>query len=324
MSTCYRDDEGWFLKARHLEHPDGWEGSCPGCQPCPARHCGECREGVHLGFGENTCPSCIGKTRDDLRELVELHAMLPEEAVEKGVHSEAANLCGPFADPEAWQHRRVARATQLDVLVSDLPTFYDDDEHHPRAVLKRWVQALEEDYGDTYDRTDDMASLTDWIDARLGRIANDVGQDFGLFKREVRKCKAHLEAVLHAGEQIERGAPCPACSEKPGVQARKLRLVRVESDTSGASDKWVCQVDADHVWTEANYRKRVGTDYIAHAENLTATDMAKQHGIKRGSLSGWASKGQVRKRGKDHSGRQLYSVADALAMRDGKESQQSA
>lgn len=209
MTTCYEFEGTRYIRNRHN---DGCEGDCSGCQQCGERHCGECSKGVHLGFGENTCPACIGHVRRQLREIVDLAATLPDEAEVRGVHSEAANLHGPYADPEAFAWRRAARAQRDDVLLSSLE---GDDEHHPGSVLKRWVQALCEDYGDDYDRGDDLASLTDWLDSRLHRIANDVGQDFGQFKREVGRVVSHLEAVLHAGEQRDvTRVPCLDCGRR--------------------------------------------------------------------------------------------------------------
>jgi len=46
---------------------------------------------------------------------------------------------------------------------------------------------------------------------------------------------------------------------------------------------------------------------------LTADDLANHHGIKPGTLRVWVTRGQVARRGRDHSGRQLYDVRQALA-----------
>lgn len=328
MTTCYHDDQGWWLKGRHLEHPSDWVGNCVSCQPCPERHCPECRKGEHLGFGEKTCPSCIGKVRAALRSIVDLAACLPDEAEVRGVHSEAANLFGPYADPEAYAWRRAAKAQREDVLLSSLE---GADEHHPGSVLKRWVQALCEDYGDDYHRGDDLASLTDWLDARMHRIANDVGQDFGQFRREVEKVVRHLEAVLHAGEQVELGVHCLTCQVeiervKSTERAPRLRLTRNERDLTGASDKWQCPADENHWWSQADYRLRVGEEHLKHAAKLTASDIHATYRVPEGTTRRWANgwtdkRGEwhpptVRKCGYDGQKRQLYSVEDVKRERD--------
>lgn len=292
--TCYAYEGTHYLRGRHY---DGCEdATCSGCEQCSARHCPECRKGTHLGFGEATCPDCIGATRKDLRTLVDLCAALPEEAEIRGVGSEAANLSGPFADPEAFAWRRAARAAREDVLLSSLEP---DDEHHPRSVLKRWIQALCEDYGDDYDRGDDIASLTDWLDARLGRIANDVGQDFGLFKAEVRRCRAHLEAVLHDGEQRDTGAPCLEC---------RVPLVR-EWGKLAAADGWRCP-RCREFRTDEDYRRNVADLHTAKATHLTDRDMEIRTGVKAGTVRVWANRGDVER--KRESGRTVYAVADVL------------
>ena len=51
----------------------------------------------------------------------------------------------------------------------------------------------------------------------------------------------------------------------------------------------------------------------------TAGQMQLKYRIKPGSLRQWANRGKVRKRGRDESGRMLYDVADALALRDNGE-----
>lgn len=315
--TCYEFEATRYVRGRHFSECDGAEG-CAGCLRCPESHCGECRKGTHLGFGEHTCPECVGKVRATLRSLLELYAALPAEAVVRGATSEAANLYGPATDAEAWSYRKAARSLRLGVPMS---TLEDDDTNHPVFVLDGWIRALGEDYADHPDRQLTLSEAVDWIDKRLGRIANDVGQDFGQFRREVNHCRVHMESVLHDGEQVERGVPCPTCRrliEQDGSsdKAPRLRLERRDTDRTGASDRWQCPDDRDHWWSEADYRLRVGTDYIKHAAALTASDMQRAHGVKPGSVTGWAAMTppKVRKMGKDHNGRQLYSVADVLVL----------
>ena len=95
----------------------------------------------------------------------------------------------------------------------------------------------------------------------------DAEQDFPLLARELRKCRQHLEAVLHNDERAERGAPCPECtSETTGVGPRLTRHYphwcddpeccreHVEDDSD---DEWVCPRNPAHTWSQAAYTRWV-------------------------------------------------------------------
>lgn len=314
MSTtpkCHWDaDLGWLTP----EHKADCQDDCAGCRPCPKTHCalfGKCANHVDVAAGIVTCPGCIGKVRGDLAAVVDLSTQLLDEAIEKGVDSEAAVLHGPAAHPEAFAWRRAARAKREGLLLSDLEA---DDERHPYLVLGRWDLMIREDYGPATDLEITINRAHDYLSGQLGRIAQDDDQDFEQFAREIRTCRTHLETVLGDSRKPELGVPCPACRE--GDEENPPRLVKKyqSGDRSGASDEWVCPWDSAHKWSEADYRLRVGGDYVQHADRLTSTQMHEAHGVKPGSLTGWATAGKVRKFGKDHTGRQLYSVEDALRM----------
>ncbi len=177
-------------------------------------------------------------------------------------------------------------------------------------MLKRWVQALCEDYGDDYDRGDDLASLTDWLDSRMHRIANDVGQDFGLFRREVGRVVGHLEAVLHAGEQRDTGAPCMTC---------RTPLTK----TWGLDEKhdgWECKrCPGNPRSTHAQYLFAVAAEHQDTAEWQTAEAIEKRTAanpkletVRAGTVRVWASRRRVHKR--VDSGQVLYFVADVEAL----------
>lgn len=291
--SCYSFEDVRYVRGRHFAECGG-EDDCAGCLRCPENHCGECSRGTHLGFGEHTCPACVGKVRAALRSILDLYASLPAEAQVRGVDSEAANLNGPAADPEAWSWRKAHLAKTIPW--DQLP---EDDEHHPLNVLGGWVLAIGEDYGDAPDRTLTLSELTDYLDKRLGRIANDVGQDFGQFRREVARCVAHLEAVLHDGEQRDTGAPCMTCN---------VPLERVWGIDTKA-DGWRCP-RCRQTSTEDQYRFAVQHLHRSEASELTDHDMAIRTGVRAGTVRVWARRGLVGKR--LDSGRMLYSVADVL------------
>ena len=92
-------------------------------------------------------------------------------------------------------------------------------------------------------------------------------------------------------------------------------------------DRWKCPRRACGEWyLDHEYRKWVSDDFRANADALTAPDIEAEYEVPAGSVRGWATlrpgdeRPRVRKRGKDDSGRQLYDVADVLAMRDRKAS----
>lgn len=238
----------------------------------PTHHCTARRTcAQHVGKGELTCARCIGRTRTDLRRILDVAALMPEEAIETGVNSEAANLAGPAADPEAWTWRKVAarqgRAWHLSLVE-------DDDEQHPYLVLGRWDLMIREDYAQPSDKPVTIGNAWAYLDARLGKIAQDPEQDFPLFAREIRKCRTHLENVLRDSQAPERGEPCPECAKDgkvirlqreyghwctDGLCEQQFHYATIldgetgesKPDTSG--DWWVCPRDREHAWTHKDY-----------------------------------------------------------------------
>lgn len=307
-SPCrYEPGAGWFLPGHDRRCDDH---GCAGCQPCTARHC-TCREGCreHVEQPHHlTAPRCIGRVRADLRAIEDLAALLIDEAVEAGLDSEAANLAGPTADPRKVEAQRLAAP-----LLSDLPV---EDEHHPLFVLGTWDMLLRESYDQPTGLRLTLSRAADYLAGQLDRFAQDPEQDFSQFAGEIRACRRHLEAVLHDSRTPELGAPCLVCPlPAPRLVKRYAHWCdrpdcEREHDATGAKDEWRCP-DCGSVWSEADYRLRVGWDALENAEVLTAADMLTVHGIKPSSVTAWATLGKVRRRGKSHDGRTLYDVADA-------------
>ena len=230
----------------------------------PTRHCTARRScGHHIGPDELTCATCVGRTRRDVRGIVDTAALMPPEAEECGVNSEAANLAGPAADVEAWSWRKVAakqgRAWHLSLLE-------DDDERHPYTVLCRWQMMLAEDYGHDLPPVLTTEGAAAYLDRVLARVAQDEHQDFPLLARELRRCRRHLAAVLRDSDAPERGAPCPRCPEP----APRLELTRghwCEADDCERlhwptdPDVWTCPRDREHAWTDEDYRRWVADVY---------------------------------------------------------------
>lgn len=226
----------------------------------PTRHCTMRRCSNHVGPRELTCARCLGRTRSKLRRIPVVASLLPLIALEGGVNSEAANLAGPAADPEAWSWRKIAAKQGRAWHVSLLE---EDDELHPYSVLGRWDMMIREDYEHPSDQPVTVTNAAAYLDRQLGRIAQDDDQDFGLFASEIRKCLDHLERVLHTAMLKQRGVPCPDCtSEETGVGPRLVREFGhwCEADDcerlhylDESADVWRCPRDRDHWWTAEGY-----------------------------------------------------------------------
>lgn len=260
---------------------DGW----------PTKHCtGKTRKRCtqHVGRNELTCGRCISDTRQNLRWIPDLATLARVEALDDGVQSEAAMLAGPAADFAVFEARR---ALDRRWLYANIPgrnleraltaLLEPDDDLHPYSVLTRWHLMLAEDYGDELPARMSVANSTDYLTHNLNRFAQDPGQEFSLFRSEVRKVREHLEAVLHNSSGAERGALCPECvADCRGDSARKFSPERLRreyaywkfegeekgwvlryrtapglDDEAEEHDRWVCPRNRAHVWGEAEYRK---------------------------------------------------------------------
>ena len=296
---CYREQTNGVHFTRNAHRHDCDDVDCRGCTPCQGRHCTARRNCTwHIAEGELTCGRCITSVRRDLRWISELSALMITAAITDGLDSEAANLAGPATDAEAWSWRKVT-ARQGRAWHASLVE--DDDEFHPERVLTVWERMIREDYThtraeigcttvaperrdwearvgtdrahqscianhgarcwDVRERSNSIGAAVDYLGRTLHRIANDDEQDFPLLRAELKKCRQHLEAVLHNDTKPERGAPCTEC-RKIGHFVRLKReyahwctdeeCERMHFDADG-SDVWRCPKDAKHWWTQQGY-----------------------------------------------------------------------
>ena len=283
------------LPGRHVE--DCHRESCPGCQPCTEPHCRICG----IAHADGTCAECLAETREALREIARMCDALPDEVEYRGVNGEAMMLLGPAADPEARGH------VEASIAAGRLPADYLDDadsELHPLFVLGTWDMcwrdALEHD--EPTERLT-IAAAVDYLDRQMSYMGGFEHVPFEDFASDLRSCGAHLEAVLHDGEQVERGAPCHEC---------KRPLTRVWADDV-KGDGWVCNTRSCIVegYTLAQYRAWVEDAHRKSASRLTAADMALRFDIKPNVVRVWGHRELIRKRGTDPAtGLTLYDVGD--------------
>jgi hypothetical protein len=138
---------------------------------------------------------------------------------------------------------------------------------------------LREDYEQPSDTAVSIANAAAYIDGQLGRVAQDPEQDFALLAREVRKCRNHLERVLHTAMLKQRGAPCPDCtSEESGVGPRLVREYGHWCDDEGcerlhylddSADRWTCPRNRAHSWDVDAY-----TNWIEERQELAKLGQA--------------------------------------------------
>lgn len=260
------------------------------------------------------------------------------EAVDDGIASEAFNLIGPAADPGQYGEKRARlRSAYEGRGWCDWPRhegFHDDDPQHPYAVLGRWDMACRESYGPATDLFVSVSRAADYLSGPLlDTFAHT--SEFEDFDRETAECLSHLEGVLHDSRAPEKGAPCPTCrATTPDRKAQRLvkhyaehardggqlkhgPLCHCGDDATGHcricaghEDTWHCPANAEHWWSDADYRNRVDGDYQQHATALTADQAAERFGIKASVIRVWGARGRIRKRGRNQYGITLYDVED--------------
>lgn len=318
MAKCNWNSEAGWLTPEHVRDCD--DTLCRGCKPCPRSHCGmrgRCAHHVQAESGVITCASCVGKVRSDLAAIVDLYEMgLHEEAEDAGVESEAFVLIGPSALPGSVDYRR------------GFCEFPRSDERHPYAVLATWDLALREQYGPPTDLAITVQRAADYLTGLLAG-AFPHGDEFEDFSREIGACRAHLEQVVHDSRTPEQGRHCPRCVELSGKGPRlQKRYARGDDERTkaGNNDTWHCPAESEHWWTERDYRDRVAADYVGHAKELPARELAERINRPISTIRKWAARSWEddakqwrdpllisRKRGED--GRKLYpvEVAERLA-----------
>lgn len=225
--TCrwVASDQPRVLVHRHADDCADHD-TCRGCLPCPEPHCRVCNR----EHSDGACPECVASTRADLREIGRLCDALPEEVEHRGVDGEAMVLLGPAADYEARGHLAASVAS------GRVPADYlesADSEIHPLITLGTWDavwrDALEHD--DPNERLT-IAAAVEYLDRTMAYMAGYEHVPFEDFARDVRRCVAKLEAVLH--DQAYGDRANVGCFECKGDLERKI-------GAQGFDDFWTCQ-----------------------------------------------------------------------------------
>lgn len=262
--SCYREasNGAYFAKGEHWG--ECGDDTCRGCRACTEGHCTAKKSCAnHLADEDDlTCARCIGRTRVNLKRIVELAPFAAFDPDRDRTESELVNLAGPVADPVTWDWRQ--RRAKDDLLTQNAHGSLSDrglekawleldseDERHPGNLLPRWAKMLAEDYGLEYGVLD-VTHAAERIDRLLVRVAQDPEQDFPLLSRELNACRNALEVAFRtqAAARPERGVPCPECTNpQTGLGPRLERkfghwcwdenCTKLHfADDSG--DRWVC------------------------------------------------------------------------------------
>lgn len=229
-----------------------WAGSdqpreLPNGDPCPERHCGTCG---HRHVEQLTCPDCVGQAREHLRGIVTRVAEIPDEAVTKGIDSEAAMLDSAPADPAAWrQRRRYGYRDGTEVRTKD-GGFVGED--HPLWVLGTWDLLVTEHYGHKRTKRITLERARDYLAANLTDLAQDPDFPFSDLAGDLRRCHGHLEDVLH--DQARGDIANVGCFECSGDLERKLT-------DQGFDDHWTCQrCRRRYTYAEYNFALRASLE----------------------------------------------------------------
>ena len=220
-------------------------------EACPERHCGTCGR-RHVK--ELNCPTCVGETRTDLIDIVKRAAQLPSEATEKGINSEAAMLDGATADVAAWRQRRTYGYRD----VTDHDKFgnlvFPDrlGENSPLWVLGTWDLLVTEHYGHKRTKRITLERARDYLAANLTDLAQDPDFPFDALVTELRKCRGHLEDVLHDSRLGDiAGVGCFDCG---GDLERRLTK-------AGFDDHWTCKrCHRRYTYAEYNFALRASLE----------------------------------------------------------------
>lgn len=294
-------DKPRVLVDRHVDDCPS-PAECRGCQPCTLNHCLSCgyRHDTHV------CPACLADVRETLHEISRLCEALPGEANARGIDSEAMNLLGPAADPEARGHLEASyRAGRLPegwletgkhgkhcpLLVNEACTGCSGDELHPLIICGKWMG----NYLEAFDH-DEPARVTvpgalSYLIRNLDHIATEDDIPFKQFRDELTACLNHLEQVLRDGDQVEPGSPCLVC-KKPLLRVYRGNELpwkhRDGSQPLAADDCWAC-ARCRETRSDGEYLQARKDELLSKADLLGADDMSARTGVPASTIRRWAN-----------------------------------
>lgn len=283
----------------------------------------------------------VTQVAQDLSEISRLAGHLSDQAGHERPGGPATVMLGPSANLEAWQHLIDAAERRHDETCPHgthehcdvAPHVADEDPEWepPLQTLCFWSEDWRREHGRESDRRPTIATEVDFLRRVLEWAAANEAH-FGDFAADVRKARRRLESELHDELRAALGVvPCRECgSDLVRVHDdRQLRsrgclghgYLRIcplpahsdgSADTGGYRDEWRCvNPGCGETYGIGRYSSMVARDFRENAAALCGADLEKRTGVKWSTIRQWAARGKVRKRGRDHFGRQLYDVTDA-------------
>lgn len=268
----------------------------------------------------------------DLTAIVEMSERLEDQAInDANDHLMPGGLAmvglAAVANLEAWANKLDA-AERLGIH----PAVEDDDEWTPPLqTLLFWSEDLRRTHDLENEAQPTIASEANVIRWALEWLWENESH-FEDMAQDVTDARGRLEALLAEGLRAKRGVPCLSVDCDGGmlvqpVAARRdphwcdghagvchLPHERCPHDRGGLRDEWVCGT-CDRRYGVEDYRRAVAQSAFLNAEWLPLEDAIVRTDAKRGSIQGWASKGDIRKRKDVETGRMTYNVADIEARR---------
>lgn len=225
------------------------------------------------------------------------------------------------------------------------------DEMHPFTVFGAWELTWRR-HLNIEVHPEEMDKHTTWSSARfilehLTTMAQlpEEESDFDQLAEEVADSRHWLEDVLRLGDRPDRAGLCPMC--------KKERLVKdwdpedegtaytPERDGKAYGDLWYCpNSECGQTYSPEEYGDRLNRMWVDGADRLPAAELAHRIRVPRSTIRDWASTRtrivtparvvdgelvdavketippRLRSCGRDGSGRKLYRVKDAEALRD--------
>lgn len=233
------------LPGRH--EPDCTDTACTGCEPCTEAHCAVCGWRHLDNTHPNVCPTCVGRTRNDLARIVDLYEQLPDEAAHHSRDSaagatvmdvmggEAMVALGPWSPPslrslddDAW-HPLLTLATWVDCwrdwlgVPTKLKATVWREADFLAEHLTRMAQETHRAVTSGPESAQDATAARQWtptpaddceaLETARSAVEVEFAPDFPEFAADVRQLKARLEAVVKASIRPVVGVRCltPDC-----------------------------------------------------------------------------------------------------------------
>lgn len=270
-SCRYDRETKTHLLRTHLQNCK--DVTCDGCKPCEqddngnlVTHCrtrNRCTS--HLTADYWTCPECLDKIRNNLRDIIDKLDMMPNEAAEAGVNSEAANLAGPHADyvTASWRLINADRAGEH-VEELDMTDPYTCLTMHERTIRE---ELRHDSITLISDSVQQAASYLAWVLSDLAKSKAHVATLASLLA-DTAALRQHLDTALSDSHAPERGIPCPECVTAKRDAPRLIRHYshwcakpncKQQHRDDQLDDEWRCPQNKEHVWTHSNYEARLMT-----------------------------------------------------------------